>query len=108
LSVPFPGASAVADSATQQAMSLAIWALQRWGVADVVLEVKAYNKDSVATLVNQRRTAILVSWLSSVKVRASPSVSSARGVAPNEVQINVFSLSPSEIRARSTTLVRPQ
>ncbi|MEP6781765.1 MAG: DUF389 domain-containing protein [Gemmatimonadaceae bacterium] len=105
LSVPFPRRSAVADSATQQAMSLAIWALQRWGVADVVLEIKQHKPDSVAMSIDDGRLATMTSWLASAKVRVSSSISSARGMSENEVQINVYSLSPSELRARTVTKV---
>ncbi|MEP6763699.1 MAG: DUF389 domain-containing protein [Gemmatimonadaceae bacterium] len=108
LSVPFPRATATADSVTQRAMSLAIWALQRWGVAEVVLETTEHKPDSVASAIDRRRMETIVSWLSSAKVRASSTATTARGVPENEVRINVFSRSPSEVRARVTTRLPPQ
>jgi uncharacterized hydrophobic protein (TIGR00271 family) len=97
LSIPFPRASAVADSTTQRTMSVALWALQRWGVTDVALETSIHAADSVAAAVARQRVATMTGWLTTAKVRATVNFIATPAASSTDVRINVFSPSPTEM-----------
>jgi len=99
LSIPFPSGSAIADSSTQIAQRVALWALQRWGMTAVTLETSVKLGDSSATNNARLRMAAVAAILSSANVRAQTSIQSTKGTSANAIGINVFPPAPTVVSA---------
>lgn len=102
LSIPFAARAVVADSTSARQKGLALWALQRWGATDVELATTTAIGDTAATRIAEQRLAALTAWLATARVRATPSITSARAPSDTAVIINAFPPSPSQRRARKS------
>ncbi|MEO7999807.1 MAG: hypothetical protein ABI852_20305, partial [Gemmatimonadaceae bacterium] len=98
LSIPFPIASAIGDSITQKALSVALWTLQRWGMTNVILETTVKSSDTTATNIAKLRSASVAALLASASIHATFNVQSAKASA-NAIDINVFPPAPTAVAA---------
>ncbi|MEO7363877.1 MAG: DUF389 domain-containing protein, partial [Gemmatimonadaceae bacterium] len=105
LSIPFPSGSSIADSSTQTAQNVALWALQRWGMTAVTLETSVKLGDSSATNNARLRIAAVAAMLSSANVRTQMHVQSTKAASANDIVINVFPPGPTFL---STPLTSPK
>lgn len=102
LAVTFPTGSAAADSTTQRMASVALWALQRWGMSSIALESAVRRGDTAAVSIAEQRATILKSWLSPAQVQVTFNIIPVAGASANDVVFRVFPASPSDSSARAT------
>ena len=103
LSVPFPNGSAVADSNTVKAESAALWALQRWGMTEVMLETSVKLGDTTAARIVGQRSAAVTAMLAAANIRATLNVQTTRTASANTIDINAYPTAPSAMSAKAVT-----
>ncbi len=94
LLISFPNGSAVADSTARKAQTVALWALQRWGMSEVILETSVNSGDSTTINLAQLRSASVRAILTSAGIRGTANVLSIKTASTNDVKINVFPAAP--------------
>ena len=107
LEITFPPTLTAPDTLTEHMGRVAQWALERWGVSAVQVEITRTAGDSAA-LIAQRRLSVIVNWLASGKIAATGRMVDRPGKSPDTFIINPFAPSPSSLAGRvQPALQRP-